>query len=712
MKINLSRERFNLFIISFIALYFELLLIRWVAAEIRIFAYFKNFILIASFFGLGLGCANAKKDNNFNLKAAPWIFLIISSIVIFSEKLHLTELFFPDPAIYQWHGSIISPNLINTLEGYPLFHFLIGKIPDIFVIVLVAAICLGATYLIFYLVAAFFYFIGKELGRLIDIGDPLTAYSINVFGSLMGIIIFTAASLFSSPPAVWLLIGFLPFLFFRKRIIYAVIFLIIIAFLILFKTNHNVIWSPYYRISYEDLIARGKTGGPVKVGYLVKVDYDTTQTALDLSGGAADAKADFTHATARYYNLPYLIAPKLGNVLIIGSGVGNDVAAALRNNAKNIDAVEIDPEILRLGRKIHPEHPYFSKRVRIINDDGRAYIQRVSKDKKYDLIIFGFVDSLAALSKLSTVRLEFFMYTNENLRQTLGLLNENGLLVISFGTAWKDWIVKRLFNTCKSAFRQDPVCIDTGYCALSTMYLLGPAINKLGFVDKIKSLGENIITRQVSGSNVRAVTDDWPFLYNSPNTFPIAYVLSILIILCSGAVLVKKKIFSKNKTGNNFNWHMFFMGAAFLLFGSTWIVNSVVFASILLVILLANYINKLTDIKNYFLLYAFLGISLAINYIFPFSVLNHLSLMQKTILGGLITALPVFFAAIIFANAFKKAASAHIYLGSNILGSLFGGTMEATSLVIGIKNLLIIAGIFYILSYLCLLRNTGAEGEI
>src|ERR1700692_1255152 len=44
-----------LFLASFLALYFELVIIRYLFSEIRIFAYFKNLTLIACFFGIGLG---------------------------------------------------------------------------------------------------------------------------------------------------------------------------------------------------------------------------------------------------------------------------------------------------------------------------------------------------------------------------------------------------------------------------------------------------------------------------------------------------------------------------------------------------------------------------------------------------------------------------------------------------------------------------------
>ena len=47
----------RLFLISFAVLFFEVLLIRWIASEIRIFGFFKNLILIGAIVGMGIGCS-------------------------------------------------------------------------------------------------------------------------------------------------------------------------------------------------------------------------------------------------------------------------------------------------------------------------------------------------------------------------------------------------------------------------------------------------------------------------------------------------------------------------------------------------------------------------------------------------------------------------------------------------------------------------------
>lgn len=59
-----GRETWNvsrLFLVSFLTLFAELAFIRWMAVEVRVFAYVKNLALLLCFVGFGLGCALARK---------------------------------------------------------------------------------------------------------------------------------------------------------------------------------------------------------------------------------------------------------------------------------------------------------------------------------------------------------------------------------------------------------------------------------------------------------------------------------------------------------------------------------------------------------------------------------------------------------------------------------------------------------------------------
>src|SRR5690349_15149046 len=61
---------------SLLSLFMELLMIRWVSSEIRIFAYFKNFVLVACFLGFGLGCYLARRKINLLVMLVPMVVLV------------------------------------------------------------------------------------------------------------------------------------------------------------------------------------------------------------------------------------------------------------------------------------------------------------------------------------------------------------------------------------------------------------------------------------------------------------------------------------------------------------------------------------------------------------------------------------------------------------------------------------------------------------
>src|SRR5207244_8734320 len=63
---------------SLLALFFELLMIRWISSEIRVFAYFKNFVLIACFLGFGLGCYMSRRRINLLTLVVPLLTLVLT----------------------------------------------------------------------------------------------------------------------------------------------------------------------------------------------------------------------------------------------------------------------------------------------------------------------------------------------------------------------------------------------------------------------------------------------------------------------------------------------------------------------------------------------------------------------------------------------------------------------------------------------------------
>jgi len=70
-------HKVDLFLASFVALFLELTLIRWVPTYERVLAYFTNFILIAAFLGLGLGAILSNKGRRW----LAWQPLLVLSFV-------------------------------------------------------------------------------------------------------------------------------------------------------------------------------------------------------------------------------------------------------------------------------------------------------------------------------------------------------------------------------------------------------------------------------------------------------------------------------------------------------------------------------------------------------------------------------------------------------------------------------------------------------
>src|SRR6476620_5719541 len=79
-ELLVNDPRARIFLISFSLLFFELLCIRWIPAYIRYLSYFTNFILMASFLGMGLGILAARRAN-FRFPPFPLRVLLLTAVV-------------------------------------------------------------------------------------------------------------------------------------------------------------------------------------------------------------------------------------------------------------------------------------------------------------------------------------------------------------------------------------------------------------------------------------------------------------------------------------------------------------------------------------------------------------------------------------------------------------------------------------------------------
>jgi hypothetical protein len=376
-----------------------------------------------------------------------------------------------------------------------------------------------------------------------------------------------------------------------------------------------------------------------------------------------------------------------------------------------VDVVEIDPAIARIGFSMHPQNPYSSEQVHLYVDDARSFLQKTRQ--KYDLVIFAFLDSHTVFSSLSSLRLDNFVFTRESLLSARKTLNSGGGIVLNFLVP-KQWLFLRHFNTLKEIMGADPLI----YGASGNVVLLAGDI-----FDNNKSPVETNYVPLNSPSDsqtVEPISDDWPFLFLEKRGIPFHYLMPLLIIFALSLIPIRMSHIKVK----DINWHLFFMGAAFLLIetkavttlalilGSTWMINSVVFSSVLIMILLANLLaNKLSFLK-FRDLYLGLFAMLLLNYFFNFQLLNGFEWNMRMVFGGIIIGLPIFFAALIFAKAFAVVESPSIALASNLFGALVGGLLEYLDMLTGLRFLNVIAIILYGLSFIFLYRGRRLKSSI
>jgi len=689
----------NLFLSSFLALFAELLYIRWLPLRFRLLAYYSNLILLSALFGLGLGMIlvhRLKKRivTQFGLVSV----LLIAVVVIFAQ--------FPGAVLpLAREENFIWNSLSRMGTGIGQFSYLV-------LVFVIASIAVA------------FITLGHEVGFWFSKIKPLRAYSVNILGSILGVLTFSLFSYFSTKPVMWFLTLFGIFLLYLKlnRLLLKPLHQLLFAFtsLILvysstFSKDVEFIWSPYYEIQYIRINLEGKD-----LGFNLFVNKDSHQVALNLSNVDGN---NLLQQRKEIYEFPYDFYQKKDlTVLVLGSGTGNDVAAALRKGATLVDAVEIDPVIAKLGF-LHPERPYEDSRVRLYIDDARAFLERT--DRRYDLITFGYVDSHRLFSSMSSIRLENYLYTKESLEKARLRLKEGGILSITYSVHEK-WIADKIYNLLRSVFNQEPVVFQGGELANGTIFIVRNG-DPLSY-DKTREVnlgvyqggsGHTWILPEKSGflnpvvfSRVSLIpTDDWPHLFMKDAGIPVNYLAVLVIMLAFASLVLIFQIPLKTFMEVS-NVNMFFLGAAFtlletkgvteiaLVLGSTWVTNAVVILAVLVMILLGNLIVLKIRKVNRFLIYLFLAAAILFNYFFSFKFILGESYSVRVITSGLQVALPILFSSILFASFFRRIENSTTALGTNLLGAMFGGVLEYSSMVLGQRFLYLLALSFYILSFL------------
>lgn len=760
--------RLDLFCISFVILFFELACIRWFGSTVIFLTFFTNLVLMACFLGMSVGLLTARQSKDYLLGLVP---LTLLAIVLATLTLGAYESF---SKVKIDVGGQASPQQIYFGTEY--------RANDPSRVVIPIEAIAGV---FFVLIASMFVGLGQVMGRAFNaIPNRVAAYTIDIAGSLCGIVAFGMASYLRMPPLVWFGLAFLVVLRFlrpllqnmradsKRRLTPAlqlVALLGILAVTGIAGASHagrmSTLWSPYYKINYvgeDHAIITNNIG-------------HQSMVSIGKSGPA--------------YALPHLLNRDAGNapykdVLIIGAGSGNDVQAARSFGATSIDAVEIDPVIQNLGRQFHPNRPYDDNaRVHVHLDDGRSWLKKTNK--KYDLVIYALVDSLVLHSGYSSLRLESFLFTREAFQDVRARLKPNGVFAM-YNFYRQGWVVARLVKMSGEVFGAPPLVASLPYqkdIALTTAqgdhitFILNGSSSGNRNTGRIGAIRQTLQNKpffwlnksprfnlalngfgatpphlaqananhwfRIGPARVDTSTttltpaDDWPFLYLRERAIPALNLrgMAMVAILSLGVLLYfapqalrsnnltkASAVTSADETNSRamiresggrlqLNGQMFFLGAGFmlletkgvvhmaLLFGSTWVVNSIVFGAILLMILMSNLFVLKTNPRRVEMFYVLLFMALLVNTLVPMNVFLSLPGAARVVASCAVVFVPVFFAGVVFAVSFRDSRRPDIDFGSNVGGVILGGLSEYFSLVLGFNHLLFIAIGFYLLSY-------------
>ena len=667
--------KWEMFALSFTALFLEMMVIRWVPSVVRLVAYYANLMLLSSFLGLGAwALASARK-----WRLLGWFpaFLACDIGMLLLDRNSVIG-----TSASEAHFFALSPTLFQA-----------------FVLVR-----------IFALNALLFVPLGQRMGTLFNSLPRLPAYAWDLAGSLSGTLCFGLFSLRMFSPVLGMAAVMLIYLAIsgRRRWPAAVPLFAAVLAAIIWNSDPKAVWSPYYYITVRQIGVPGATVGAPPADLLTMRDPPVYSVNVNQFGYHLDASLDpsrYTPGTnaalgVRWlqfqYGIPYAVSDGRDRVMVVGAGGGCDVEAALAAGVRHVDAVEIDPAIIRISRRFNAGAPYSDPRVSVHIDDARSFLAKAAPG--YDLVAFGFLDSQALFSTMNNVRLDGYVYTVEGIRSAFRLLNDRGMLTLSFGLG-RPWMGPKLYEMVAAATGREP-----------TLYYDadGPQLILCVPRDARVQLPQKAFRyTRISYGNPPPIdlpTDDWPFLYLMRRTIPSDYLVGIATLLAFSVAAVA---WLRRTTFGRGDVHFGLLGMGFLLletksisdstlfFGATWFVTMVVVAGVLLMVIGANLAAE--RMRGFaFWMYAPLFAVLALLLLVPREHVLEYDFAGRLLWTLLVVPLPVFFAGIIFSTTFRDAASPSAAFGANLIGAMLGGFCEYLAMAIGNHRL----GLLIIIAYM------------
>jgi hypothetical protein len=677
-----DRPHWRLFALSFLALFLELMFIRWVPASVRLVAYYANLMLISSFLGLGVGAMLAERGG----RLIRWFPTLLASTVVFLVASRNVLL----------PGSAVELRFAARSVGLVSYLVLLG---------------------VFFLNAAVFVPLGQQIGVQFRRMTNLRAYAWDLGGSLTGTLAFGVFAVAHFSPQIGLGLAVLFFAVLFPAEVAQWRTLILLALVVrtsVVATERRATWSAYsYLAVYqpEERIHSVRDPAPVPPAdlmtmrnpprYLLSVNQAFYQHHRSIDLRRYDPDSPLYARTDSFrvaYMIPYAFLTSPRRVAAVGAGGGLDVEAALIHHAEHVDAVEIDPAIVRLAQRYSAAGVYGKPGVTLHVDDARAFFEQ--EEPGYDLVTFGLLDSHGLFSSMANIRLDGFVYTVEGIRAAWDLVNNHGVLALAFVTSSRPWLAGKLYRMVTEATGREPLAYarDDGKMVLIAQ--------RRPREDPPVRFNEYGLWRPAPAAlAIPPATDDWPYLYLRERTIPSDYLVVILSLLAISVVAVLRV---KPTGGGLESVHFGAMGVGFLLletksivdsslyFGATWLVSLIVIVGVLLMVLLANAVAGGLTFSRW--LYVALIASILLVYAVPHRAVLDLSFAGRVAWTALAVPLPIFFAGLVFSGTFRRTSRPAVVFGANLIGAMVGGFAEYLSMAMGSRALVVVVIGAYLVS--------------
>ena len=230
---------------------------------------------------------------------------------------------------------------------------------------------------------------------------------------------------------------------------------------------------------------------PPQLGMFVDGDGPSALTRYD---GRRRPLAYLDYLTSA---VPYHLIPR-PRTLVLGAGAGANVLAAIYHDARAIDAVELNPQVVDMVEHRFAEfsgRPYSAPAVRLHIDEARGFVTR--HPAGFDVIDVALLDAFGASSAGLYALSESYLYTVEAIDAYLDRLNPGGVLAITRWVNLPPRDVLKLFATAISALEQRGVVEPGRRLALIRSWKTATILVKNGdfTVDEIARLREFSRTR-------------------------------------------------------------------------------------------------------------------------------------------------------------------------------------------------------------------------